>query len=394
MNQPPGTPDVAIAAARIHTLGPRGLVEDHAVLVAGGTVLDVVPRSRVPDAVPVLDQGDVDLAPGFVDVQVNGGGGVLFNDTPDVDTLRTIAAAHRRFGTTSLLPTFITDSREKMVAARGAVEQAREEGVPGILGVHFEGPFLDPRKTGAHDRGFVRGADEGDLEAILGGAPGVVLVTAAACALGEGTLPRLLDGGARVALGHCASTYGEARAAFEGGVTGVTHLFNAMSPMESRAPGLVGAALATPGVTSGVIADGVHVDFGALRAAWRAAGPSGLMLVTDAVQPVGVDLEEFELGGQRVRLDGLRCVNEEGNLAGSALDMATAVRNCVRGAQIPLQDALHMASSTPARFLGLEDEVGALCPGMRADLVALDDELRAAAVFTGGVPLTGSWPGA
>ena len=394
MNQPPGTPDVAIAAARIHTLGPRGLVEDHAVLVAGGDVLDVVPRSSVPEAVPVLDQGDVDLAPGFVDVQVNGGGGVLFNDTPDVDTLRTIAAAHRRFGTTSLLPTFITDSRGKMVAAREAVEQAREEGVPGILGVHFEGPFLDPRKTGAHDRGFVRGADEGDLEAILGGAPGVVLVTAAACALGDGTLSRLLEGGARVALGHCASTYEEARAAFDGGVAGVTHLFNAMSPMESRAPGLVGAALATPGVTSGVIADGVHVDLGALRAAWRAAGPSGLMLVTDAVQPVGVDLEEFELGGQRVRLDGLRCVNEEGNLAGSALDMATAVRNCVRGAQIPLGDALHMASSTPARFLGLEDEVGALNPGMRADLVALDDELRAAAVFTGGVPLTGSRPGA
>jgi len=390
MNEPSGTADLAIAAARIHTLGPEGMVDDHAVLVAGGRILDVVPRAEIPAGVPVLDQGDVDLAPGFVDVQVNGGGGVLFNDTPDVDTLRTIAAAHRRFGTTSLLPTFITDSREKMVAARAAVEQAREEGVPGILGVHFEGPFLDPRKTGAHDRGFVRGADEGDLEAILGGAPGVVLVTAAACALGEGTLPRLLDGGARVALGHCASTYGEARAAFEGGVTGVTHLFNAMSPMESRAPGLVGAALATPGVTSGVIADGVHVEFGALRAAWRAAGPSGLMLVTDAVQPVGVDLEEFELGGQRVRLDGLRCVNEEGNLAGSALDMATAVRNGVRGAEIPLEDALHMASSTPARFLGLEEELGALRPGMRADLVALDHELHATNVFIGGQPITGT----
>ena len=390
MNEPSGTADLAIAAARIHTLGPEGMVDDHAVLVAGGRILDVVPRAEIPAGVPVLDQGDVDLAPGFVDVQVNGGGGVLFNDTPDVDTLRTIAAAHRRFGTTSLLPTFITDSREKMVAARAAVEQAREEGVPGILGVHFEGPFLDPRKTGAHDRGFVRGADEGDLEAILGGAPGVVLVTAAACALGEGTLPRLLDGGARVALGHCASTYEEAKAAFDGGVTGVTHLFNAMSPMESRAPGLVGAALATPGVTSGVIADGVHVEFGALRAAWRAAGPSGLMLVTDAVQPVGVDLEEFELGGQRVRLDGLRCVNEEGNLAGSALDMATAVRNGVRGAEIPLEDALHMASSTPARFLGLEEELGALRPGMRADLVALDHELHATNVFIGGQPITGT----
>ena len=286
----------------------------------------------------------MDLAPGFVDVQVNGGGGVLFNDTPDVDTLRTIAAAHGRFGTTSLLPTFITDSRRRWSRRGRPWEQAREEGVPGILGVHFEGPFLDPRKTGAHDRGFVRGADEGDLEAILGGAPGVVLVTAAACALVGGTLARLLGGGARVALGHCASTYEEAKAAFDGGVTGVTHLFNAMCPMESRAPGLVGAAARDPrGDERG---DRGRRPRGIRCAPGRVAG--GGALGPHAGHRCGaagrVDLEEFELGGQRVRLDGLRCVNEEGNLAGSALDMATAVRNCVRGAEIPLEDALHMAS--------------------------------------------------
>ena len=386
MNQPPGTADAAIAAARIHTLGPQGLVKDHAVLVAGGRILDVVPRSEIPEAVPVLDQGDVDLAPGFVDVQVNGGGGVLFNDTPDVDTLRTIAAAHRRFGTTSLLPTFITDSREKMVAARAAVERARAESVPGILGVHFEGPFLDPRKTGAHDRAFVREAAEGDLEGLVGGASGMTVVTAAACALGGGVLERLLEAGVQVCLGHCASTYEEARAAFSAGVRGATHLYNAMSPMEGRAPGLVGAVLATPGVFSGIIVDGIHVDPGAVRAAWRACGAVGLMLVTDAVHPVGTERTEFELGGQRVRLDGGRCVNEEGNLAGSALDMASAVRNSVRDCGIPLEDALRMASETPARFLGLQETIGSLRPGARADLVALDAGLRAVRTFVGGRP--------
>lgn len=375
----------AIAADRVHTLGPAGLLEGHAVLVEGGRIAAVVPRGELPAGADVVDLGDVDLAPGFVDVQVNGGGGALLNDTPDVETVRTIAAAHRRFGTTSLMPTVITDTTARMVAARDAVERARAEGVEGVLGIHFEGPFLDPRKTGAHDRELVRPAAEEDLAAVFGGAPGVVLVTAAACALRGGLLERLLDGGARVSLGHCASTYDEARAAFRGGVTGVTHLFNAMSPMESRAPGLVGAALATEGVVSGIIVDGIHVDPGAVRAAWRAAGPAGLMLVSDAVQPVGTDLVEFQLGGQRVRLEDGRCVNEEGNLAGSALDMASAVRNSVRACGLPLGDALTMAAATPARFLGLEGEVGSLVPGARADLVALDSGLRAVRTFVGGV---------
>ena len=380
------TAGTAIAARRVHTLRPEGVLEDHAVISCEGRIEGVVPRDRIPSGLQVEDLGDVDLAPGFVDVQVNGGGGVLLNDGPDVRTVRTIAEAHRRFGTTSLVPTLITDTAEKMAAARLAVERARADGVPGILGVHFEGPFLDPRKTGAHDRDLVRPASDEDLAAMLSGDPGVVVITAAACALGGGVLDRLLGAGARVALGHCASTYDEACAAFAGGVTGVTHLFNAMSPMESRAPGLVGAALATPGVRSGIIVDGVHVDPGAVRAAWRAAGPDGLMLVTDAVQPVGSDLVDFELGGQRVRLEDGRCVNEEGNLAGSALDMASAVRNCVRSVGIPLEDALRMASATPAAFIGLEGTVGALREGARADLVALDAGLRVVRTFVGGRP--------
>ncbi|MEM6672589.1 MAG: N-acetylglucosamine-6-phosphate deacetylase [Planctomycetota bacterium] len=374
----------AYAAARIHTLTAPAPLEDHAVVVEGERVAAVVPRAEAAGAV---DLGDVDLAPGFVDVQVNGGGGVLFNDDPSVAALMTIADAHRAFGTTALVPTLITATAETMAAARAAVDAAIDEGVPGVLGIHFEGPFLDPRKPGAHDPALVRPPSDEDLDAILDGARGVTVVTAAACCLDEAALAQLRGGGARLALGHCASTYDEARDAFAAGVTGVTHLYNAMSPMESRAPGLVGAALATDGVTSGLIVDGVHVAYGAVRAAWRAAGTDGIMLVTDAVQPVGSDVTEFELGGQRVRLVDGRCINEDGNLAGSALDMASAVRNAVRYAGIPLADALRMASLTPSRFLGVDDERGSIAPGLRADFVALDDRLEVVSTIVGGAPL-------
>lgn len=374
----------AFRASRVWTLCAPDALLDHAVVVRSGQIERIVPVGEVGAHIPVTDLGDVDLAPGFVDVQVNGGGGALFNDDPTVRTVRTIAEAHRRFGTTTLLPTFITDSAPKMLLAGQAVREAIEEKAPGVRGIHFEGPFLDDRKTGAHDKAFVRSATDADLAAILGASAGALVVTAAVSRLGGGVLEALVSGGARVALGHCASAYEDAVDAFERGVTGVTHLYNAMSPLEGRAPGLVGAALATEGVFAGVIVDGVHVNFGSVRAAYHALGTRRMMLVTDAVQPVGVELDTFALGGQVVRLEGGRCINEEGNLAGSALDMATAVRNAVQGVGISLGEALSMASKTPACFAGLDGEVGTLETGKCADLVALDRDQRVTAVVQSG----------
>ena len=337
----------------------------------------------VPAGAERVELGDVDLAPGFVDLQVNGGGGALFNDAQDIACLRTIAEAHRRFGTTSLLPTLITDRVEIIAAARAAVNEA-VGAVPRIVGVHFEGPFLDERKRGAHDATLVRDPATGDLDAMFEGARGVTLVTAAARRLQGGLREDLLARGAIVALGHCASTAAEAAAEFDGGVALVTHLYNAMSPLQHRAPGVVGAAFAHDRVVCGLIADGVHVDMAAARAAWKALGTDRLALVTDAVHPVGTDMTEFELGGQRVTLEDGRCINEEGNLAGSALDMASAVRGAVEGMGVPLADALAMASRTPARVIGLEAEIGSLRPGARADLVALGPDLAVSAVVQGG----------
>lgn len=382
----------AYAAARVWTLdddgGPAPRTA-HAVLVEGERVRAVVPAADLPADVPCTDLGDVDLAPGFVDLQVNGGGGALLNDAPEPASIERIAAAHRRFGTTALLPTLITDTTEVIAAARRAIDACVGR-VPGVLGVHFEGPFLDARRAGAHDPALIRdpspgdGDRPGDLDAMFEGARGVTLVTAAHVRLRGGLLEALLARGAVVSLGHCAATAEQATDLFDRGVTSVTHLYNAMSPLQHRAPGVVGAALAHDRVVCGLIVDGHHVDPIAARAAWKALGTGRLALVTDAVQPVGTDLTEFRLGGQRVRLEGGRCVNEDGNLAGSALDMAGAVRGAVRAVGIPLGDALAMASRTPARLLGLEHELGRLAPGARADMVALDRDLAVAAVVQGG----------
>lgn len=374
----------AFTARRVWTLESHAQspLTGHAVLTSGGHVQAVVPVGQVPARTETLDLGDVDLAPGFVDVQVNGGGGVLFNDELTVEGIRAIAEAHRAFGTTSLLPTLITDGVDVIRRAREAINGAVRD-VPGVIGVHFEGPFLDERKTGAHDSAYVRRAAAEDLDAMFGRALGATVVTAAANKLGEGMLEEIRSRGGIVCLGHCASTFDEAAAAFARGATGVTHLYNAMSALESRAPGLVGAAFASDSAFCGLIADGIHVAYGAARAAWKALGTDRMMLVTDAVQPVGTDMTEFSLGGQRVRVKDGACINEEGNLAGSVLDMASAVRNAVRHMGVPLGSALAMASATPAAFLGLGSELGRLAPGSRADLVALDADLRVRSVIQG-----------
>lgn len=376
-----GDPIRGVRAARVWTLDADAPLEDHVVGVdANGRIAEVAPAStaRAPG---VEDLGDVDLAPGFVDAQVNGGGGVLLNDAPTPGTIRAIAAAHRRFGTTALLPTLITDSAEVMRAAREAVDACVEAGEPGVVGAHFEGPFLDAAKRGAHPEALVRDVSAADLDALFGEAPrGVTLVTASPARLAGGALERITERGAVVSLGHADATYGAATDAFERGARGVTHLFNAMSGLHHRRPGLVGATLAHERAFAGLILDGVHVADGAALAAYRALGPDRLFLVTDAVHPVGTDMTEFSLGGQRVRRDGLRCVNEEGNLAGSALDMASAVRRAVQVLGIPMGAALRMASRTPARFLGLDGERGALRVGHRADLVALGPGLEVARV--------------
>jgi len=342
----------------------------YAVVIEAGTITAVLPRHDLPRDVPVRELPDgAWLAPGFIDVQVNGGGDVLFNDTPTVEGIAAIVAAHRRFGTTALLPTLISDTAGTMRAAAAAV-QAAIPSLPGVLGIHFEGPFLSPERAGVHDPAMLRSLTPQDLEFLTAACAGVRLVTLAPERVPACFIRALAAAGVRVALGHSMATYAETRAALADGLTGFTHLFNAMRPLASREPGPVAAALETAGAFYGLIADGEHVAAPMLRLALRGLGQP--MLVTDAMPPVGGAGTDFMLGGKRITLRDRRITTEDGTLAGAALDMASAVRNCVKLVDSSLPDALRLASAAPAAFLGLGDRLGHLRPGYRADIVALD----------------------
>lgn len=359
-----------VAVAADHVFDGTALHGDCAVMIEGGKVAQLTGRGEVPHGIPVHDlPAGAWLAPGFIDVQVNGGGDVLFNDDPTPEKIDAIAAAHRRFGTTGLLPTLISDTRAKMRAARDAVAKAMRSN-PSVLGIHFEGPFLSADRAGAHDARMLRRPDEPDVELLTRSGEGVTLVTLAPEIVPAGFVATLVRAGTKVSLGHSMASYAETRAALAEGLTGFTHLFNAMRPLASREPGPIAAALECEACWFGMIVDGVHVDPAMLRLALR--GKARPTLVTDAMPPVGGRRDTFMLGGRLVTAGPTGCTRADGTLAGTALDMASAVRNSVRLLHMPLTDALRAAAAEPAAFLGLAHRLGHLAPGCRADMVALD----------------------
>lgn len=357
--------------------------------LADGVIQALLPPDMTVDA---IDLNGGLLAPGFIDCQVNGGGGVLFNDQPDTSAITAIAQAHRTFGTTGLLPTLISDDWASMTAAADAVRAARRDGQPGLLGLHFEGPYLNPARKGAHDGGQIRPLDGPAMDLFSAKDLGVVVVTLAPEMVPGGTIAKLSQAGVRVCAGHSAANYDQTVAALAEGLRGFTHLFNAMPAPQSREPGIVGAALADPGSWCGIIVDGQHVHPAVLRNALAAKSRSRMMLVTDAMPTVGAAGgaaggaadHSFRLAGQTVTVKDGRCTTADGTLAGSNLDMATAVRNTVALLDQPLQEALRMASLYPAAFLGLDDRRGRIAPGYCADLVLLDDDLKVQRTWIAG----------
>ena len=358
----------AIAAS--HVFDGVALHRDTAVLIDGTSITALLPRADVPANAQVRALPDgLWLAPGFIDTQVNGGGGVLLNDDPTPEGISAIVSAHRKFGTTALLPTLITDLPETTSRAIRAADEAAAS-MPGVLGIHLEGPFLSPERPGVHDPRRLRRPGDDDLAIITAKRRGVTLVTLAPEQVPNGFIAALAAAGVRVALGHSMATYAQTRSAMADGLTGFTHLFNAMRPLASREPGPITAALEYPAAWVGMIVDGIHVDPAVLRLALR--GLAQPMLVTDAMPPVGGGGSAFRLYGDEITVRDGRCFRRDGTLAGSMLDMASAVRNCVDLLGVPLTDALRFASSNPANFLGLGHTLGRLAPGCRADLVAFD----------------------
>ena len=362
----------------------EGFLDGHALVVENRTIVALAPHAERPRGGEERDLGGGVLAPGFIDWQVNGGGGVLFNEAPTIEGIRAIVEAHRRYGTTALLPTVITDAPGTLAAALDAARGAERE-VSGALGVHVEGPFIDPRRKGAHPPEWIRPMRESDAAALIAARSGIMVVTLAPASASYERIAQLAKSGVVVSLGHSDASAEEARGAFDAGATAATHLFNAMSQLGHRAPGVVGAALSDPRVVCGFIADGYHVHEAATRVALKAKGARGIALVSDAMPPAAGGPHIYELNGRRVTQRGLRLTLDDGTLAGAAITMLDAVRYVRRTIGIDLADALTMATATPARLLKVDDRYGRLKPGFRADLVHLDDDLSLKGVWVGGV---------
>jgi N-acetylglucosamine-6-phosphate deacetylase len=374
----------ATAFVNGRVLSERGFESDLSVIVEDGHIVAVVP-GPAPSGAQAVDLRGQYLVPGFIDTQVNGGGDVLLNDTPTVDGVRRIAQAHRQYGTTGMLPTLISDDVEVMVTAIDAVREAIAQGVPGILGIHLEGPYLAAARKGVHNPDKFHTPSEDELDRIASLGVGKTMLTLAPERFSNAGLEALAARGVLVCAGHTAAGYERLRDAFAHGVRGVTHLFNAMTPLGSREPGGVGACIEDPNSWCGVIVDGEHVHDASLRIAIAAKPRGKIMLVTDAMPPVGGAREDFVLYGETMTCRDGKCTTAAGTLAGSALDMASAVRNTVQRLGLPLDEACRMASTYPAEFLGLGHELGRIAPGYRADLVVLDDGLRVTGSWIGGL---------
>jgi N-acetylglucosamine-6-phosphate deacetylase len=337
-----------------------------------------------PEGAERVDLADQLLLPGFIDTQVNGGGGRLFNDDPSVETIAIMASAHRRFGTTGLLPTLISDDSSVIERAIAAVDEAIDAGVPGVLGIHIEGPFLSHTRRGIHLASKLQPFDDRFVDMLCSGRNGRTLVTVAPECIAPQQIARLVEAGVIVSAGHSDANYETVRAALDAGMTGFTHLFNAMSQLTNRAPGMVGAALEEPTTYAGIILDGHHIHPAAFRVGLNAKGVDHLMLVTDAMPTVGVPSDEFMLQGRAIRREGDRLVSEEGVLAGSTLTMVAAVAKAVEQGRLTLPEAARMASSTPAHFLGLAGQTGTISVGLRADLVAMTDNFNVTQTWIAG----------
>lgn len=362
-----------------------GWLTDHALIYCGQNIEQIAPLSSIDTGdYDVTDLGGLRLLPGLIDTQVNGGGGALLNDAPTLETLCTIGDAHRKMGTTSFLPTLITDNLEVVEHTLATVSEALKTGVPGVIGVHLEGPFLNPARKGVHDASKMKMLDEAALALLTSMSEGVTYVTLAPECTTPEMIARLSAAGVVVAAGHTAADYTQIRTALDHGLKAFTHLFNAMTPMTSREPGVVGAALEDDRSWCGIIVDNYHVHPSTLKVAIAAKPKGKMILVTDAMPTVGATDKSFFLNGERIQAKEGRCATADGTLAGSDLDMLSAVKNTHRDLGLTLDEAIRMASVYPAAMLGLDHKLGKLAAGYQADMIAIDDQFTLHHSWIGG----------
>ncbi|MEZ8369459.1 N-acetylglucosamine-6-phosphate deacetylase [Vibrio splendidus] len=371
----------ALSNCKIYT--GSDVLTDHAVVIENELIKKVCPISELPEGIAVRDLNGANLSPGFIDLQLNGCGGVMLNDEITADTMQIMHKANLKSGCTSFLPTLITSSDEDMRAVITAAREYHNQYQNQSLGLHLEGPYLNVAKKGIHSVDHIRKSDSEMIELICENNDLVAKVTLAPELNDPEHIERLRKAGVVVSIGHTNATYAEARQGFESGITFATHLFNAMTPMVGREPGVVGAIYDTPEVYAGIIADGFHVDYANIRIAHKIKGEK-LVLVTDATAPAGADMEYFIFVGKKVYYRDGKCVDENGTLGGSALTMIEAVQNTVEHAGIALDEALRMATLYPATAIGVESKLGRIKKGMVANLAVFDRDFNVKATVVNG----------
>ncbi|WP_210472315.1 N-acetylglucosamine-6-phosphate deacetylase [Vibrio crassostreae] len=371
----------ALSNCKIYT--GSDVLTDHAVVIENELIKKVCPISELPEGIEVCDLDGANLSPGFIDLQLNGCGGVMLNDEITAETMQIMHKANLKSGCTSFLPTLITSSDEDMRAVITAAREYHNQYQNQSLGLHLEGPYLNVAKKGIHSVDHIRKSDNEMIELICDNSDLVAKVTLAPELNDPEHIERLHKAGVVVSIGHTNATYAEARQGFESGITFATHLFNAMTPMVGREPGVVGAIYDTPEVYAGIIADGFHVDYANIRIAHKIKGEK-LVLVTDATAPAGADMEYFIFVGKKVYYRDGKCVDENGTLGGSALTMIEAVQNTVEHAGIALDEALRMATLYPATAIGVESKLGRIKKGMVANLAVFDRDFNVKATVVNG----------
>jgi len=357
----------AISGARIFT--GDTFLDQHTLIISNGLIEAIVRDDLREPNIPLTALKGGVLAPGFIDTQVNGGGDVLFNNNPSPEALEQMISGHRRYGTTGMMPTLISDAQSVLNKGVAAVNKAIEQNVLGILGVHIEGPFFNLAKRGTHNASRIRSPSSSDIDWLCSLSPLKTIVTLAPEQTDPGQISALSDAGVLVCAGHSDAIEKDIHKALKEGLRGFTHLYNAMRPLQSREPGVVGAALDDHDSWCGIICDGHHVSPTAIRIAHATKTEGKLILVSDAMATVGGQSNTFTLYGEVIREKDGRLINAEGNLAGSAIGMIDAVRVCVEQVGLPLANCLRMASRYPAEFLKLGHSHGHLKPGFQADLV-------------------------
>ncbi len=351
------------------------LHDDKILVVEKGKVIDFLSYAQCPEEAEKINLKGGILSPGYIETQANGGGGVLFNQQPDVEGLTTILKAHRQFGTVGMLPTFITDTPENMLKGVKAIEEGLRQNLKGLIGGHFEGPFLNKEKKGTHKVDYIRHPTEEDLDIFLSSHLGNSLLTVAPENVDSGFIKALHDKGFKISAGHSMATKEDMIEAHKNGLTGITHLYNAMPPLQGREPSIIGSTVAL-GLYAGIIVDNIHSDVFSMQLAYKALGADKLMLVTDSMHTIGVEgITEFDLMGQRVCVSDGRLVNENGSLAGAHITMEQSVKNAVEFMGASIEDALKMAISTPAKFMDCE-ELSTIIDRDISDILWLDEKLN------------------